>query len=167
MYFRGQGEKLSPSRESPRLGKGKTNNIMKYNYIVKMWIGFSQGETDTKAVAVKGTVREKQGKWKKFSHPQRPFSISSVSGLRERTKWIKTQLGNQTLVQMVCCACIDHVTLTGQTWFQFFSEIIMKLMLPAIESCSEHSLYIQLLIGGTQLIFMTVIIFLKDAFESV
>lgn len=37
-----------------------------------MWIGFSQGETDTEAIAVKGTVREKQGKWKKFSHPQAP-----------------------------------------------------------------------------------------------
>lgn len=96
-----------------------------------------------------------------------PFPSAPSSGLRERTKWTETQLGNQTLVQMACCACIDHVTLIGQTWFQFFSEIIMKLMLPAIESCSEHSLYIQLLISGTQLIFTTVTSFLKDAFESV
>lgn len=57
-----------------------------------------------------------------------PFPSAPSRGLRERTKWIETQLENQTLVQMARRACIDHVTLTGQAWFQFFSEIIMKLM---------------------------------------
>lgn len=51
-----------------------------------MWIGFSQGETDIEAIAAKGLVYEKQGEWKKFSHPQRPFPISPIKWAERKNK---------------------------------------------------------------------------------